>query len=284
VLVVGTNEGYCADNQGTCEQYNTFTQTAVERDTFDLPIPTLSHTAVTELNGTVYVIGGSYKDAATGSNVISDRVFYLDHKKQCGWVEHEAKTITARDYAAAATYQGKVWLAGGHGAGGRNEIGNLSSIEVFDPLVGSWQAAGSLTRVTDCVISLFVIKDDLFAAAGNRIILWIEKRDRQTGAWHLVSEILDGDRHCCAMASCGSKIYFFGGSRAKEGTSWNSFDTSTNTWASQEGPYRNEFSRQMPRVARDSQAVCITPNEQLLALTTWTNYPDFVDEKEHCSK
>jgi len=147
--------------------------------------------------------------------------------------------------------------------------------------VGSWQAAGDLTEARGSSIALFAIKDDLFAAGGSRNNgMWVEKRDGQTGAWQLVSELNDGNRYDCGLAACGSTIYFLGGNDSSTKKSWNSFDTRTNKWASQQEQYQDEATRQLPRAFYEGRAVCITPSEQLSGLCTWTSYPDFVHREE----
>jgi len=256
---------YHAGGQGTSERYDVLSQTAVELEHM-LPIPDLCAFAMAELDEKAFVIGGMYKDATSRRYVNSDRVFCLDNKKHRGqagtWIEQEARLITARSYAAAATYQGKVWVAGGTGYDQ-----HLSSVEVFDPLVGSWQAAGDLTKARrNGSIALFVIKDDLFAATGTYEGMLVEKRDGQTGSWQLVSEMNDGDRSYCSMTACGSTIYFIGGRGFDIMNNWNSFDTNTKKWASEEGEYQDVATRQLPREFKLGQAVCITPNEQLKQL------------------
>jgi hypothetical protein len=263
VLSVSSYNCRFADGRGTSERYDVLSQTAVELE-HRLPIPNLCDVAVAELNGKAFVIGGWYDDAATRRSVYSDRIFCLNMDQAGTWIEQESRLITARRRAAAATYQGKVWLAGGYG-----QSLTLTSIEVFDPLVGSWQAAGNLTRVYPNSIALFAIKDDLFAAGFSYRGMWVEKRDGQTGAWQLVSELNDGNRLGCALTACGSTIYFLGGYDSNAEKSWNSFDTQTNTWASQGGQYQDEATRQLPRNFIHGQAVCITPDEQLAVLAKY---------------
>jgi hypothetical protein len=281
VLSVSSGGGRGANGQGTNERYDVLSQTAVELEN-KLPIPDLCGVAMAELDGKAFVISGMYIDAATGQYVTSDRVFCLDNKRHRGqagtWIEQEARLITGRSGGAAATYQGKVWLAGGY-----NDYGQpLPSIEVFDPVVGSWQAAGNLTMARFCISYLFAIKDDLFAAgctSYDREGMWVEKRDAQTGTWQLLSRLNDGKRDGCALAACGSTIYFLGGHRPSH-KSWNSFDTCANMWASQQEQYQDVATRQLPRNFCQGQAVCITPIEQQSGLSTWTSYPDFVHHQD----
>jgi hypothetical protein len=177
---------------------------------------------------------------------------------------------------------GKVWVADGIGYGHDQQ---LSSIEVFDPLVGSWQAAGNLTKPGYSSITLFAIKDDLFAAGGTLRGMWVEKRDGKTGSWQLVSEMNDGMRDDCYVTACGSTIYFIGGRGFDIMNNWNSFDTNTNKWASEEGQYQDVATRQLPRNFTLGQAVCITPEEQLEQLRNLNSlnlvsHQDNEEEKE----
>jgi len=275
VLAVSSYAGGGFNGPGTTEFYDVLSQLSVQLE-HALPIPNLCDFAMAELNGKAFVIGGSYYDNTTHQHIRSDRVFYLnmDEKQADGWIEQNARPIKHRNYGppvAAATYQGKLWLAG---------AGDLRrSIKVFDPDVGSWQTAGNLTRERTGSIALFVINDDLFAAGEASNVMWIEKRDGQTGAWQLVSELDDRNRKGCSLVACGSTIYFLGGNSGTN-KSWNSFDMRKNIWASQQEQYRNKATRQLPRSFTHCQAVCITPTEQLLGLSTWTSYPDFVHHQD----
>jgi Kelch motif len=289
VLSVSSIDGYGADGQGTSERYDVLSQTAVELE-HKLPIPNLFLVATAELDGKAFAIGGRYEDAATDRDVYSDRVFCLDNKRHRGqagkWDEQEARLINARCYAAVATFQGKMWLAGGYNGYGQP----LSSVTVLDPLDGSWQTAGNLTKARFGKIALFVINDDLYAAGGNSEGMWVEKRDRQNDVWQLLclsllgepllSKFCDGNRFGCALAACDSTIYFLGGDDSSTNKSWNSYNTRTNKWASQQEQYQDVATRQLPRNFSHGQAVCITPSEQISGLGTWTSYPDFVHQED----
>jgi len=274
VMSISSSKRYGADCQSTCESYDVLAKKAIELEN-KFPIPHLHDAAVAELDGTAFVMGGSYDDAATGRQVASDRIFCLDNQShpqgQAGtWIEQEARLITARSCAAAVAFQGKLWVA----AGVDSQLRYLSSVEVFNPIVGTWHAAGELKESMGDSIALFVIKGDLFAARGARHRgMWVEKLDQQTGTWLVVGELDDGDRACCAFAACDSTIYFFGGGEVVFDTTWNSFNTSTREWASKGKRYSKHSKRQLPEAYSfgGGQAVCITPSEQLSGLTTWTN-------------
>jgi len=244
--------------------------------------------AFTELDGVLYVIGGTYHEKGPGPPKYLNTVYCLDTKSERGsngcpsqlmggvWIEQEEPIITARYDAAATAFEGKVWLAGGRDAHDRC----LSSIEVLDPLVHSWQAAGNLASPRHS-LALLVVNNELYAAGfdntpestsvyKSRGYMFVEKRDRHSGVWRIVSEHNDSTRSGqvrdeCSVVACGSSIYFLGGYGA---SSWNRFDTASCTWLSQE---MSEKDRQLPRFCYSGQAVCITPNE----ISSWTSYPDF---------
>jgi hypothetical protein len=276
--VSGINDNH--DNNNTFSSYDVLSQEAV---TLELELPIINLLKFTmvefngkefngkEFNGKVFVIGGYYQDG------LSNRVFYLDKNERQAdtWIEQDATLITPRYGAAAATYQGKLWLAGGY-------VGfhqPLSSIEVFNPLVGSWQPAGNLTKERDGKIALLVINDDLFAVGTYDHVgkaMWVEKRDPETGLWQPLSEFDDGAhyRTGCAFVACGSTIYFIGGSSGLSLPTWNSFNTQTNKWASEN---LGEEKRKLPRYFAEGQAVPITPNEHLAVLAEYAVKLDHVE-------
>jgi len=271
VLSVNSYDAMLADGQDSNERYDVLSQTAVELE-HKLPVQNQYGAAIAELDGKTLAIGG----ANVNQFVKSDSVFRFDNKRHQGqaagtWIEQESRLINARMHAAVATYKGKIWLAGGFNSDYWSRY-FLSSVEVFDPLVGSWQEAGDLTKPRGGIggIALFAIKDDLFAAGGTYEGMWVEKRDGKTGAWHLVSELNGEDRALSSLAACGSTIFFLGGNDLSTNKSWNSFDTRTNAWASQQEQYRDEATRKLPRDLCAGRVVCITPSEQLSGLTTWT--------------
>ena len=122
VLSVSIN-GFGADAQGendnefdshaSSERYDVLSQAAVKLEQ-KLPIPNLHDVAMAELDGKAFVIGGYRGVAFTGQGEKSDRVFCLDNKRHRGqagtWIEQEARLITGRSQAAAATHQARCGL------------------------------------------------------------------------------------------------------------------------------------------------------------------------------
>jgi len=275
VLAISNNE----DDSFICDRYDVLSQTTVTLEQ-EFPIWNLSRFATAELDGKVFIIGGMFM---ADELVISDRVFCLDMNlgQECTWIELPRLREPLFD-AGATAYQGKIWLADSY----------TSSIDVFDPFECIWKENSKLTKIrTSGSIGLFVINYDLFAAGATNSdglidtlhMMWIEKYNKDTGNWELVCEYLDMNRNNCALAACGTKIYFFGGIDDESSIQFNSFDIITNTWT-----FDYEKKRQimidgenrtylLPRYFCQGQAVCITQNKELLALSTWTN---FVNKKQ----
>ena len=260
------------DDPFTCDRYDVLSQTTVTLEQ-EFPICNLSRFAIADLDGKVFIIGGMFM---ADELVISDRVFCLDMNlgQECTWIELPRLRKHLFD-AGATAYQGKIWLA--------NSC--TSSIDVFDPFEGIWKKNSKLTKIrTSGSIGLFVINYELFAAGtniDNRIdplhIMWIEKYNKDTANWQLVCEYFDMDRNNCALAACGTKIYFFGGMDDESRIQFNSFDIITNTWTFNYEHRRKNMIKLLPRNFDHGQAVCITQNKELLALSTWTN---FVNKKQ----
>lgn len=238
-------------HSNTVEYYDTISQITT---IYHFPPIDCSLFALAEFDNKPYLIGGIRRTRR------SDRVYCFD-KDSSMWIEQEARLNTARHSAAAITYQDKLWLAGG--VASDNSYGfSLSSVEVFDPLVGLWQEAGDLIFIKTS-IKLFVINDELFAAGLNYNTIGVEKYDRESGVWQVVSKC-HADRHDCGLAACGSTIYFLGGGGLENMyRTWDSFDTSTNTWASQNETIFTYSNRRLPYQFSNGQAVSITSNEYI---------------------
>jgi len=257
---------------GDSENYNIFSQKSIKSEN-NLPNSKYVVVALGTINDNVYEIIGEYIFPTTHQHAVRYRVFYLDTKTQIEtksqiWYEKNTELLKSRFFATATIYQDKVWLAGGSEAIGQD----LTSITVYDPKDDSWNHSGNLCKYRDGKIALFVIKDELYAAGGQWLNgIWIEKMDKETGIWHIIGEHFDGNRYGCSLALCDQTIYFFGGHI----NNWNSFDTQTMTWASEQYQFREEESRKLPYTFIEGQAVCITPYEQFYGLSSWSGIRNF---------
>ena len=71
----------------------------------------------------------------------------------------------------------------------------------------------------------------------------IEKLDKVSGEWRVVTVLEGEERFGCGAACMGSKIYVFGGG-GDLSTTWNFFDVETEQWASASTSVEH---RQLPR-------------------------------------
>jgi hypothetical protein len=246
---------------GTMERLDTLSQTRTMLRS-NLPHP-LYNTSAAILNNKLFVIGGKYRDAASNEYLKSNMMYefeqHADEADQGTWRLHEARLNTARYDTSCAVYQGKLYICGGYDGNYK-----LSSVEVFDPAIGTWQNAGKMTNART-YFSLFVFDDELYAVGGDGYDdnITIEKLSKQTGEWELVTD-LEENRWGCASALVGSKIFLFGGYNGEIISTFDIFDLITKKWASKTigGKYYEASKRQMPRIFSDGNAVVITPGAE----------------------
>ena len=96
--------------------------------------------------------------------------------------------------------------------------------------------------------NLLVVRGELYAVGGDcgyfNNTTSIEKLDKVSGEWRVVTELGEG-RNGCGAACMGSKIYVFGGGLGgNDSTTWNFFDVETEEWASAS---TSVVHRQLPR-------------------------------------
>jgi len=264
---------------GRVEKYHVHSQIAgnVVDLQCKLPFASLNGFAMAELNGKAFVVGGCGIESSEGGGEESEsnRVFCLslDDDIHVGWIEQETRLLTARHDAAAVAYQGKLWIAGG-----TNYRERISTIEVFDPLVGSWQAAGDLTAARRGNLCLLVIEDELYAAGADEDgVSWVEKRENSSGLWRLIGEFHDDNdesRQDTCIVACDKHIYFLGGGPLNTTYSclWDAFNIETCRWISQQQIYRDNSTRQLPRRCIAGCAVLVTPSDQQEALSSWSSF------------
>jgi len=182
------------------------------------------------------------------------------------WRTLTSSLNTARCGAATITHEGRIFVCGGHGAGGYA----LRRVESFDPVTGAWQLEGDMTKEREWDVSLFVFQHELYAVGGELYAeknTTIEKRNKATKQWELVADC-GQDRSGCAAVLVNSKLFLFGGSSSK--STFDYFDLNSKKWASStDGTYKKESARHLPRDVYLSKAVLITPLAFLIR--EWTN-------------
>ena len=134
---------------------------------------------------------------------------------------------------------------------------------MFDPAVGRFESAPSMVKVR-YDFNLLVVEDELYAVGGTYPLLSIEKMDRLTGRWEVVSELKWVNRNGCGATCLGSKIFVLGGygTGTENRTSWDSFDVSTRQWASATTPVS---ARTLPREFIYGQVLSMTTIKMMLS-------------------
>ena len=126
------------------------------------------------------------------------------------WNECAAKLNVGRFAAAMAVYDNKLFICGGRSV----DRSYLTSVEMFEPSVGAWQIkegteteifplffliflfltfhsllfAGQMTKAR-AFHSLIVFDDELFAVGGDHGTTTIEKRNKRTKQWQLITDL-----------------------------------------------------------------------------------------------
>jgi len=203
----------------------------------------LSNIGVTELEGAVYCIGGTYGPSGT------KYCFKLEQGPDDKW-DRIANMITGRAQAAVASFQGKIWVAGGC-----NAWNAIRSVEIYDPVTNTWKEGPSLsTPRRGC--GLAVHQGHLIVVGGSdgtHSLCTTEVLDMAEGGWK-PGPTMTTCRTNVSVAVVGDRLWAVGGFSGKvflntveylDGDEWTSFiplpeqmfksTKSTNSLGSKEG-------------------------------------------------
>lgn len=138
-----------------------------------------------------------------------------------------APAPTARNSAAAAVIDGKIFVVGGRRfAGMENSVArqvNFSNLEVYDPKTDTWAIKSPMPQGQGG-LGAAVVDDDLYVCGGER---WLPAAGVHTECWRYdvrsdkwaASTPLPIARHGIGMAAVGPPIYVFGGGVRPGGSS-----------------------------------------------------------------
>ena len=179
----------------------------------------LTGTAGAELNGRVYVVGGSAMDGTIVSTVeVYDPVANA-------W-SSAANMPTARAYARAAVIGGLLYVVGGSTA-----TGPVGALEVYDPGTGNWSSLGAMpTARFDAAVG--VINDKLYVAGGATsagAVGVLEVYDPVAGTWSAKAS-LNSARSGAAAGVINGLFYVAGGSSTTALASTEVYDPSMDFW------------------------------------------------------
>jgi N-acetylneuraminic acid mutarotase len=197
-----------------------------------LPQP-LHHTAASNFNGKIYVIGGS---STTIDNWIpSDKLFIYDPVKD-KWIEDKPMP-TARGAMNANFVNEILYVIGGYGS---SQI--LDVNQAYDPSSNEWISKKSMPTPRHHAASA-VVDDQLFVIGGRTVGLYpivntniTERYDPNDDKW-ITLEPMPSKRSGISAASINNTttIYVFGGEDLTKTYNNNEkYDVKSNKWESQE--------------------------------------------------
>ena len=182
-----------------------------------------------KLDDCFYAIGGN--PATMGINSASNTMFKLKiNQKLLKWVP-AASMQEQRTAFASAVFRNVLYVTGG-----RNEKNTISSTELYDPVLNSWQIGGHLNQ-SRCGHALVANNNYLFVIGGksdNCYLHSMEQLELGNGVWKLTAPMLK-PRHNFAAVYCNGFIFAIGGQSGTENeTTTNSvekFDQVKNRWS-----------------------------------------------------
>ena len=166
----------------------------------DMPEPRMAGAAVT-LGETIYIVGG------VGD---SDQLLAYDPANEA-WQTHSGPR-QPREHTAAVAYQGELWVIGGRWSG----AGELKSVEIFDPVEGTWRDGPAL-QIARGGFAAETVGDRILVAGGEVILTGrealasVEIYDPELESW-IVGPELPFAVHGVDAAAYQGRVYLLGGS------------------------------------------------------------------------
>ncbi|MEE9215921.1 MAG: kelch repeat-containing protein [Anaerolineales bacterium] len=168
-----------------------------------MPEERMSGAAVT-LEDTIYIMGG------VGG---SDQMLAFD-PTQLSWQSLQGPQ-QPREHTTAVPYAGELWAIGGRWAG----VGELSSVEIFDPESGKWRRGPSLL-ISRGGFAAATVGDRVFVAGGevimtgNDSLASLEIFDPETDSWEAGPNLPFGVHGLDGVGYDGGFLIFGGSDRA----------------------------------------------------------------------
>lgn len=176
---------------------------------------------VAAVDGKIYFIGGrvpaSPEAAHISAHLDTSRAEALDVRS--GRWERIPDAPTARNSAAAAVIDGKIYVVGGRQmvaqADGRQHPVNLATLEVYDPAVKRWQTRAALPQAQGGLAAA-AVGGKLYAFGGEQFVpsskvfgeAWVY--DPATDRWSALPP-MPTPRHGHGAAVVGNRIFLMGG-------------------------------------------------------------------------
>ncbi len=191
-----------------------------------MSVARFQHTATKLADGSVLVVGGSATSADTAVAHASVERFNPTTRT---WSTTGSLSAGRRLHAAALLASGKVLVSGGFTGDGTTRT-LLSSAELYDPVAGTWSAAGAMKNLRDSHAMVAIAKGAL--AVGR---LGAEVYDAATNTWAQTSAMsVARPNGATATVLPSGKILVAGGTTGVSGSGRTStaeiYDPATDTW------------------------------------------------------
>jgi len=192
-----------------------------------MPVP-LHHVATAVIDSVLYLIGG-YTNPNLPWEITNSVSAYTATSNQ--WTPR-APIPTARGEHAAVTFEGKIYVIGGHDAGGVD----IGTVEIYDPVSDSWSAGTSMPTVRHHYAAAVV--DSLIYVIGGRTGYWgetltltgvVEAYAPRSNTWYSCASMIT-PRSAHSAAVLDGKIYTFGGEIPAVYEETEVYDPSTDSW------------------------------------------------------
>jgi len=205
-------------------------------------MPTIRTSPVAaEVGGKIYVIGGA--SVHPGQKVVSlsptvpHRALDTNEVYDPATDKWETRSTmpTARSHMAVGVVNGKIYLIGGRvGSANVTSGSNTNVVEVYDPSVDSWGAAGLRMPTARSGHGWATYKGKIYVAGGEiydshvfATIRAVEGYDPSANTWTILPTMPTA-RHGVNVAAIGNRLYVIGGHIASDGAAGEAADSDAN--------------------------------------------------------
>jgi N-acetylneuraminic acid mutarotase len=186
----------------------------------DLPAPRGEGVA-NVVNNKLYMIGGRVRATPQASHFLEHTDTRLNEAfdPETGRWERRADAPTARNSAASAVIDGKIYVVGGRtfsrNADGSARQVNLPTLEVYDPATDRWETRASMPQAQGGLAAA-AANGKLYVFGGEQ---WVPEHkvfgeswvyDPKTDRWEALPP-LPTPRHGLGASALGNRIHVFGG-------------------------------------------------------------------------
>ena len=155
--------------------------------------------------------------------------------RAAAWVPTGSLLAPRADAAATTLADGRVLVIGGRLTLGSSEA--LSTAEIYDPLLGTWAAAGNMITARASAIATTLSDGRVLVAGGQAQgigILTAELFDPQTGSWSSAGSTRVPRVHATAMRLTSGRVLVIGGNRELLAET---YDPATGQWGFPSGEF-----------------------------------------------